>query len=462
MSAQEEVIESAVEKDDLGDADPVNERIRNAAVRFAHMHLVCLKADEDKTGQPVTFWSTIVSVAGIIFSVLPELMAIFSFYSICQSWANRTPQPDPSVTDTSVSEYSRLIYTVRSVEFFYALTICVFILAAALTTFMERWEHSRSPATIGATPRMPPNAVKNWPWDYDGMYSKSFIENASSCVTLISVYIRYGSLIQVIRVLYSIPRIAANVYHSTIETAGKLRGEKDQGLWNTALAWFGFFIQSLLLVIFLCITTALGLLSVTALLTKLAATSGTLGRNIRTWEWAEYIMITQITLNIISLADTSKTVAAERRNAVVTAIIGVCYDNNEDVHLNSLQWARKVMLFDAWLLAGYLREKPVYSAIWLAQYTPWTGELIRKYDFPKYNVLASTSADRGGDEKTDIGLIEAAAFAQEPKLESLSCFFGDTTLVDNFLPRGGGCGGDPPPPVASSAGGDNAPAPSAV
>lgn len=91
--------EDVKEEEDNGDADPVNERIRMAALRFAEMHMEAIEAklvmDKPKGG----FFSWCLAygklAAVYVLMMLPEIMAAFSFYSIYQGYRSRTPKPDP-------------------------------------------------------------------------------------------------------------------------------------------------------------------------------------------------------------------------------------------------------------------------------------------------------------------------------------------------------------------------------
>lgn len=88
----------------VGESDAiVNERIRIAALKFAAMHLKSLEwkkeAGEPDKGTYGWYWYWTVIFAKLLFAYiilfLPELMAAFSFYSICQAYRHaETPRND--------------------------------------------------------------------------------------------------------------------------------------------------------------------------------------------------------------------------------------------------------------------------------------------------------------------------------------------------------------------------------
>lgn len=323
----------------------------------------------------------------------------------------------------------------KSVEFYWAMSFCFMAVTygsmAAATYFL--------PQILEEKPKE--NAPRIWPWQYESMYGKNFINFAKAAIYALNLFTRYGSIIQGVRMIHQLP----GVVRMLMQFLKQLRDDKlikklqDSGYHQTARGAY-IFVAIIGTCEFIGIVLVVLIAPITALIVKLSVLSlaGSLNRGIIDWNWTDWVGISQvrsrqtllrcllydaasllrmtppprpltpvigiyaardlprcltplapppprqIVLNIISLSDSSNTATVERRAAVVTAIIGALYDNNEDDKLTPEQWARKVSLFNEWLIAGYMGKRGVYGSIYIAMFTPWTDDLIRKYDFPRY------------------------------------------------------------------------------
>lgn len=241
-----------------------------------------------------------------------------------------------------------------------------------------------------------------------------------------NIFTRYASIIQALRIVHKFPQILG--WGLKFLSGGTVKGSKkaleDRGHPRLALALaiVGGVCGA---IDFVVIVAFLFLAPIVALTVKLATLSlaGSLNRDVRNWSSADWVAISQVVMNIISLADSSVASATERRNGIVTAIIGICYDDNSDADLTPEQWAVKVNLFNEWLVAGYLRKRGVWGSMWLAMYTPWSDDLVRLYDFPQYAPQdpAARSADKDDEFRKPA-----------PIMKRLACGTIDKYLVDNF------------------------------
>lgn len=370
-----------------------DDRIQLLAIKFGRHLASVMQAERAESGEVVYNGRELYKF----------LSGAFNFFSIVLAFTT-AGSVSPQLT------YAYMVYIVRIFEFIWAVGLVFMTISAglwALFDYFILYPFNRF-CTITDAARglgVIPVPKCKLPWHpLWGHFSESFYDTAQTASLLWRGYQTFGSLIQVVRVVHILPAHLIRHFRPwmesqrdfwlvTVKSTVKEFSERRCGwvfipiylVWNT-FWWFviGFVASAIL---FLIITVP-----IVALLAKLGAAASILVRNFRSWSVSEIVLLAQIVFNIIATSDASFLVATGRQSAIITAILGSAFLENEDAQFKKgREWRRVRVLFLAWLMHEMLHQcyqdkgasfvVKSYRAFKMAFVEDWPDEVIIEFDF---------------------------------------------------------------------------------